>query len=270
MSINLRRSKSRGSEGRWAWGRPIGPFLIIGAVWTVLWIAMRPPLATFPSPQAVLGSFWDLIRDGTLMKDILASLGRIGLASLFSIATGLTLGLMAGVYRRLGEFLEPLSVFFMGLDGVVWIPLALIWFGIGTTMFVFIIWQSMVFLIFANVVLGVRSVPPTLVAGVETLGGKRRHVILHVLLPGAMPHIMSGVRSSLGFGWRALIVGEIIGAASGLGHLIFQAKEFLRTDVILVGIITIGMIWILIDSLVLAKIERVTIERWGLMSTGGE
>ena len=247
---------------------PTLPFLVILILWAGIWAITRPPLASLPSPQAVGQAYWGLLHDGTLTRDILASLGRIGLAGFLAIATGVSLGLLAGMYRRLGEFLEPLAVFFMGLDGVVWIPLALIWFGIGMATFVFIIWQSMFFLIFANTVLGVRSVSPMLTAGIKTLGGRRRHVMLDVLLPGAMPYIMSGVRSSLGFGWRALIVGEIIGAVSGLGHLIFQAKEFLRTDVILVGIITIGMIWIAIDSLVLARIERLTVERWGLV-TGG-
>jgi NitT/TauT family transport system permease protein/taurine transport system permease protein len=112
-------------------------------------------------------------------------------------------------------------------------------------------------------VLGVRSVPRIMEQAVRTLGGGYAVLIRDVFVPGALPHIMSGVRSGLGFGWRALIAAELIAATSGLGFLIYDASNFLRSDKILVGILIIGAIWMVLDNVVLKPLERRTVERWG-------
>ena len=108
--------------------------------------------------------------------------------------------------------------------------------------------------------------------GVQTcalpiLGGSRRHVIFQVLIPGALPSIVTGIRMSIGFGWRALIAAEMIATTTGLGFLIYNAANFHQSDTILVGIVTIGLLWLATDRLVLQPLERRTIERWGLVSS---
>jgi NitT/TauT family transport system permease protein/taurine transport system permease protein len=113
----------------------------------------------------------------------------------------------------------------------------------------------------------VRSVPRIFEQSVRTLGGSRRHVILQVLIPGAMPNIVTGLRMSISFGWRALIAAEMIATSTGLGFLIYNAQNFHQSDAILVGIIAIGILWLATDRLVLQPLERWTIERWGLVST---
>jgi NitT/TauT family transport system permease protein/taurine transport system permease protein len=122
--------------------------------------------------------------------------------------------------------------------------------------------------VFFNTLVGVRTVPKIFENAVLTLGGGRRHVIFEVLLPGAMPSIVTGIRMSIGFGWRALIAAEMIATTTGLGFLIYDASNFHQTDTILVGILTIGTLWLATDRLVLQPLERRTIERWGLVSTG--
>jgi NitT/TauT family transport system permease protein/taurine transport system permease protein len=102
---------------------------------------------------------------------------------------------------------------------------------------------------------------------VRTLGGSRRHVILQVMIPGAMPSIVTGIRMSIGFGWRALIAAEMIATTTGLGFMIFNAGNFHRTDTIVLGIITIGLLWLATDRLLLQPLERWTIERWGLVTS---
>jgi taurine transport system permease protein len=102
---------------------------------------------------------------------------------------------------------------------------------------------------------------------VRTLGGSRRDVVLHVLIPGALPSIVTGLRLAIGFGWRALIAAEMIATSTGLGFLIYNASNFHQTDTILVGIIAIGLLWLVTDRLLLQPLERRTIERWGLVST---
>ena len=152
-------------------------------------------------------------------------------------------------------------------SGIAWLPLAITWFGLGWTSVTFIMFNTIFFLVFFNTLVGVRAVPRIFEHAVRTLGGSRRHVIFQVLIPGALPSIVTGIRMSIGFGWRALIAAEMIATSTGLGFLIYNAANFHQSDTILVGIVTIGLLWLATDRLVLQPLERRTIERWGLVSS---
>ncbi|HZV48829.1 MAG TPA: ABC transporter permease [Candidatus Dormibacteraeota bacterium] len=243
------------------------PFAGLLAAWWAITNLVHVSMATLPSPAAVWAAASGLWSTGELQTDILTSLGRIALGAGVSIVLGIGLGLIAGLNRPLGDLLLPLASFFNSVSGIAWIPLAITWFGLGTVAVTFIIVNAVFFLIFFNTVLGVRSVPRIMEQAVRTLGGGYRELILHVFLPGALPHIMSGIRSGLGFGWRALIAAELIAATSGLGFLIYDASNFLRSDRILTGILIIGVIWMIIDNLALKPLERRTVERWGTVRT---
>jgi taurine transport system permease protein len=243
------------------------PFALTLFVW---WAVSHQPgvrPATLPRPEAVLGALAGLVSRGELQTDILVSLGRIALATAISIVLGVGLGLLAALNRPVSDLLSPLATFFNSVSGIAWIPLAITWFGLGTAAVTFIIVNAIFFLIFFNTVLGVRSVPRIMEQAVQTLGGGRLALIRDVFLPGALPYIMSGVRSGLGFGWRALIAAELIAATSGLGFLIFDASNFFRPDEILAGILVIGVIWMAMDGLILRPLERRTILRWGTVSS---
>ena len=243
------------------------PFAVTLAGW---WIVSHEPgvrPATLPRPEAVAAALAGLVARGDLQADILVSLGRIATATLVSIVLGVGLGLLAALNRPLRDLLTPLATFFNSVSGIAWIPLAITWFGLGTAAVTFIIVNAIFFLVFFNTVLGVRSVPRIMEQAVQTLGGGRVALVRDVFLPGALPYIMSGVRSGLGFGWRALIAAELIAATSGLGFLIFDASNFFRTDEILGGILVIGVIWMAMDGLVLRPLERRTILRWGMVSS---
>jgi taurine transport system permease protein len=246
---------------------PLAPFAGLLLVWTVGWLLARPSLATLPSVAQVAEALWSLARSGELWEHVAASFSRWGLALATAAVTGVGLGVLAGLNRVVATMLEPLATFFTAMSGIVWLPLAIVWFGIGTGMVVFVIWNSMFFVIFGNTLLGVRSVPRTLEDAVRTLGAGRVHVITRVIVPGALPHVLAGIRAGLGFGWRALIAAEIIGASAGLGAMIFSATEFLRSDVILAGNLVIGLAGLAVDLLVMAPLERRTIERWGMVTT---
>jgi NitT/TauT family transport system permease protein/taurine transport system permease protein len=219
-----------------------------------------------PSPLAGADALRELVLDGRLMRNILDSIGRLSLGIVVSVAMALSLGLIMGLNRGLAEFLEPLVSFLNALSGIAWIPLSIVWFGIGPKSVTFIIWNSIFFLVLFNTMLGVKAVPQIFEHAVLTMGGSRWRVIRDVLLPGALPNIVLGLRMGIGFGWRALIAAEMIGATSGLGFMIFEASQFYRSDVILAGIIVIGIIWLCTDHLVLVPLERWTIERWGLVN----
>jgi NitT/TauT family transport system permease protein/taurine transport system permease protein len=246
--------------------RGVVPFAVLLTAWMLAARARLVPPVFLPSPGEVGTTAWEMLRDGSLLVNIGASLGRVGVAVLVSVPLAVVLGVFVGLQRRLAPLIEPVAGFFNALSGIAWLPLAVTWFGLGWVSVTFILFNTIFFLVFFNTLVGVRTVPRIFEQAVRTLGGSRRHVILQVLIPGAMPNIVTGIRMSIGFGWRALIAAEMIATSTGLGFLIYNASNFHQSDTILVGIITIGTLWLATDRLALQPLERWTVERWGLVS----
>ena len=254
--------------GALALGRGAAPFALILIAWALATRFSVVPPIFLPPLGDVAGTAWVMLKDGSLWVNIGASLGRVLVSLVISVPLAVGLGIFVGLRRRLSPVIEPIAGFFNSLSGIAWLPLAVTWFGLGWVSVTFIMFNTVFFLVFYNTLVGVRSVPRIFEHAVSTLGGSRRHVITQVLIPGAMPNIVTGIRMSIGFGWRALIAAEMIATSTGLGFLIYNASNFHQTDTILVGIVTIGILWLLTDRLVLQPIERWTVERWGLVSTG--
>jgi NitT/TauT family transport system permease protein/taurine transport system permease protein len=260
------RSSPRRALDRLAWrALPLAPFAFLLTAWAVYWAIARPTAATLPAIQDVAGAMWELAVKGELAIHVLASLWRLLLGSLLGVLTGVIGGFIVGLNRPISEFLSPLIVFFNAISGIVWLPLVIGWLGIGTALAVFLIWNTVFFIVFQNTVLGVQLVPQVYEQSVQALGGGRWETIRTVILPGALPYILTGLRSGLGFGWRALIAAELVGATTGLGQMIFGATEYHRSDIIIGGCLIIGTIAIAMDRWLLLPIERRTIERWGLV-----
>ena len=245
---------------------PAVPVLLIASVWSAYHYIARPPASILPSIPDVVAAIIDLARSGQLLTDVLASLWRLLLGASLGIVTGVAAGFLTGLNRPFAEFLNPLLVFFNAISGIVWLPLMIGWLGIGTALAVFLIWNSVFFIVFQNTVLGVQLVPAALEQSVATLGAGRWETIRSVTFPGALPYILSGVRSGLGFGWRALIAAELVGATTGLGKMIFNAADFSRSDIIIAGCLIIGLIAMAMDRWLLLPIERRTVQRWGMVA----
>ena len=246
---------------------PAAPFAAVLAMWAVYWQIARPPAATLPSILAVVQVVGDIAGDGRLGANVLASLWRLLLGASLGILTGVVAGFATGLYRGISEFLGPLVIFFNAISGIVWLPLMIGWLGIGTALAVFVIWNTVFFIVFQNTVLGVQLVPELLEQSVRALGASRFETLRSVTLPGALPHILAGIRSGLGFGWRALIAAELVGTTTGIGQMIFSAAEYSRSDVIIVGCLIIGCIAMAMDRWLLLPIERRTVQRWGLVAS---
>ncbi len=230
--------------------------LVTGAGWV-------RPLA-LASPWAVADVLVAGVRDGSLFGHIVASLGRLVTGTVVAGAGGIALGLAAGMWRPLASFVEPLAGFFNALSGIVWLPLAITWFGLTWRTVLFVIGNSVFFIVFFNTLVGVRAVPRLYEQAVLTIGAPWWRVLWDVLIPGALPGIIVGIRLGMGFGWRALIAAEMVAVTRGLGFMIFNAANYLRTDIILAGILVIGVVAIVLDSLVLVPLERATVRRWGV------
>jgi ABC-type nitrate/sulfonate/bicarbonate transport system permease component len=200
-----------------------------------------------------------------LSTHILSSLGRVILAAAIGLPIGIAFGVLAGMNRFVSGLLEPIAIFFNSISGIAWIPLAIVWFGVGWVTTLFIMLNTIVWLMFFNTMLGVRGISRVLEQSVLTMGGSRWDVIRHVYLPGAMPSMITGMRMSMGFGWRALIAAEMIGGDSGLGFMIFTSAEEFKIEEVFLGVIIISIIWMATDRYLLQPLERYTIERWGLV-----
>src|SRR5688572_10603644 len=247
--------------------RGLLPFVVLIALWAALTHSGVVAEIFLPRPEEVARTGWAMALDGSLAMNIAASLGRVFVGLVVSVPLAIGAGVLVGLSRRLAVVLEPVAGFFNALSGIAWLPLAVTWFGLGWGSVTFIMVNTIFFLVFFNTLVGVRTVPRVFEHAVRTLGGSRRHLILQVLIPGAMPSIVAGIRMSIGFGWRALIAAEMIATSTGLSFLLYNAQNFHQTDTILVGIITIGLLWLATDRLLLQPLERWTIERWGLVSS---
>ncbi len=234
------------------------------AVWYALTASGWVKPFALASPVAVATVLVDGIRDRTLLGHLGISLARLVVGMIVAGTAGIALGVLVGISRPLAMFVEPLAGFFNALSGIVWLPLAITWFGLTWKTVLFVIGNGIFFTVFFNTLVGVRSVPRLYEHAILTLGASRWRMLRDVLLPGAFPGIVTGIRLGLGFGWRALIAAELVAVTQGLGFMIFSAANYLRTDIILAGILVIGVVAIAMDSLILVPIERVTVLRWGM------
>jgi NitT/TauT family transport system permease protein/taurine transport system permease protein len=266
--FSARRGAARRHVERLIWRLlPLLPLAAMLLGWTIYWNVAHPVAATLPPLSGVISAFVELVASGRLIDDIAASLLRLVLGASIGIVTGVLAGFLIGLNRNAAAFFSPLIVFFNAISGIVWLPLMIGWLGIGTALAVFLIWNSVFFIVFQNTVLGVQLVPEFYEQGVRALGAGRFETLRSVTLPGALPHILAGIRSGLGFGWRALIAAELVGATTGLGQLIFAAAEYSRSDIIIVGCLIIGCIAMAMDRWLLLPIERRTVQRWGLVAS---
>ena len=243
----------------------VTPLLVLVALWAVVVPLFHINARIFPSVGAVGAAGLESIRDGTLINHVGASLLRVGLGTLIGVVTAVPLGIAMGVSPAISTFLTPLFRFFSVLAGIAWIPIATLWFGYGFGAIIFVIFNAVFFVVAYNTLLGVSTIPYALRNAAASLGAGRWALLTEVLLPGALPNIVTGIRTGLGFAWRGLIAAEMIATNVGLGYMLFVARDFYRTEVIVLGMIVIGTLWLLIDRLLLVPLERSTIERWGMV-----
>jgi NitT/TauT family transport system permease protein len=216
--------------------------------WAVTAVGIIDPLF-LPGPGSVLRRFWLWLRDGELLKDAGISTFRVFAGFVASAVVALPLGLFIGAYKPVRAFLEPLLEFARYLPAVAFVPVVLLWSGIGEASKITVIWIGTFFQMVIMLSEDVARVPLPQVEAARTLGAKGREVIWLVLLRSAMPAMFDTLRITLGWAWTYLVVAEMVAANSGLGYAILKAQRFLQTDRIFVGIIVIGLIGLGTDQL---------------------
>jgi NitT/TauT family transport system permease protein/taurine transport system permease protein len=239
------------------------PLAVLGGVWAGVASLHLYPDYLFPSPHQVFAKGWDMTLSGEIFRHSAASMYRLGLGFVVGLGLALPLGILIGVNRTASALFMPPITFFQAIPGLAWVPLAILWLGLGPAAVTFIIFNSVFFPIVFNTILGIRSIPENMVNAALCLGASPWVLVREVYLPGALPSIVAGVRLGAGYGWRALIGGEMIATSTGLGFMIFDARQFLGTDVVILGMVVIGILWLVLDSLILRPLEKRTVIRWG-------
>jgi NitT/TauT family transport system permease protein/taurine transport system permease protein len=254
-----RRMREAASRAAWF----VSPFLLLIALWAVIIPAAGVSPRTFPSLPAVWSTFVEMTLDGSLLANTGASLVRVLVGAGLAMLVGVPFGILMGMSKAVAGFFEPLLRFSVALAGIAWIPIATLAFGYGEGAVIFIVFNAVFFAIVYQTLLGVRQIPTSLLRAARSLGAGPVRMFFEVYLPGAMPGIAVGARTGMGFAWRGLIAAEIIATSLGLGYTLFLARQYYETDVIILVMIVIGVLWLIMDRLILVPVERRTIARWG-------
>ena len=246
--------------------RALVPFIPIVALWAIVAETEVFPRVFFPGPAEVVRSFLTLTYKGILPAYLEDSLVRLAVGAIAGMALGIPLGILVGLSATAHRVLWPVLLFFQAIGDIAWLPILLIWSGFGLTTMTFIIVYTVLFPVVLNTVLGVRSVPTDMHRAAQSLGASRARILWEVVLPGALPNIITGLRNGLGYGWRALIAAEMIVGTSGIGFMMFDARRSGSVVEIMLGMIVLGLLWYVVDAWILAPIERATGQRWGMVT----
>jgi ABC-type nitrate/sulfonate/bicarbonate transport system permease component len=209
----------------------------------------------FPTPSHVVRTMGRLIASGDLFIHIGSSLRRVCIGYLMAVLMAIPLGIAIGWWKRVESLVDPLVNTLRPIPPLAWIPISILWFGIGDAQNAFIIWLCAFFPILLNTTAGVKAIDPMHIRAALCLGATRMALFRRIILNGALPTIVTGLRIGLGIGWMGLVAAELVAAPSGLGYLISDARSLLATDVVVVGMVTIGLLGLLID-LAMRRVAR--------------
>ena len=237
------------------WVRLAGPLLVLAA-WEIAVTWLGVSRLTLSSPGDVARTGWQLIEDGTLWTALGVSLQRVAIGLAIGVPAGAALALLSGLFPAGERLIDPVVQMFRTMPALALVPLFILWFGIGEQPKVLLVALAVSFPVYINLYAGIRGVDERLVEAGRVFGLGRFRLIRDVILPGALPSFLVGLRFSLGIAWIVLVASEQINATSGLGYMMLNAQNLLQTDVIFVGLIVYSLLGLFSDLLVRL------LERW--------
>jgi len=232
------------------------PFGLGLVVWAGLSVTGHLNAFVLPSPAAVFRALVMGFSSGELLTDMGSSLQRVGVGFIISLLTAVPLGILLGISPRARSLLDPVIKFVRPIPPIAWIPLAILWFGIGNGPSYFLTMVASFFPILTNTMTGVENVSRQHLAVAHCFQASRRSIFCDIILPSSIPMLISGIRTGFGFAWMAVVAAEMIATRSGLGYLIYTSQDLLRTDRVLVGMLVIGLIGLLVDMLIVYVKDR--------------
>ncbi len=236
--------------------------LVILGAWWIASAAGAFPVGTVPSPPEVGTAFAEEIASGRLITDIIASLYRVAWGFTGGVLAAVPLGLVIGRSLATRQALLPWVNFFRSLSPIAWIPFAIVWFGVGDPPAIFILFIAVFFQITLATSAAVATVPKIYYRVAEDMGLSDADLLFKITLPAIMPQLVTALRVAIGVAWMVVVAAEMIAVRSGLGYLIVDARNGLRMDLVVCGMITIGAIGIGLDVL-FARLTRIPSVRWG-------
>jgi NitT/TauT family transport system permease protein len=222
--------------------------------------------ALLPTLPTVARTLAGMLLDGSMLGHAFSTMYRVAFGFCLAIVIGLPLGILMGRMRAVENFFMPLASALMPIPSLAWVPVFILWFGIGNTTTILVVFYAATFPMMLNAWSGVRSVNPLWLRAAGAMGADEKRLFWKVIIPGASPFIITGLRQAFLRSWIAVVGAEIIAASDwGLGWVIFDAKEFLNADVMIASLAVIGFIGFVFERLVFGSLERATILRWGMV-----
>jgi len=240
---------------------PFSAAAVLLVVWTLA--ARSQTSGLFPDPFQVLSGLVELLRKGLLAKYVVASLFRVTWGYLLAVVTAVPLGLLLGWFKRGEQALNPLLQLLRPISPLAWIPISILWFGVGDVAAIFLIFLASFLPLVMAAMNAVRNVPTTLLRAGRNFGLSNRRLLVDVILPAALPQLIVALRISLGVAWLVVVAAEMIAVNSGLGFLIVDARNAgNRYDLVVAGMVMIGLIGLVLDVSI-RRLERLKALRWG-------
>lgn len=248
-------------------GLPVATFAVIAVAWQLFATYGGYSHKLVPGLGAIAAAFLRLSGNGIMLSATVATLYRLAGGFVIAAIVGVALGIAMGRRQWVEDTLLPIVTFLYPIPGLAYAPLFVLWFGLGDLPTILLVGVASCFTVIINTWKGVKAVKPVWLRSAEVMGARDRDMFRRVVLPGALPYVLIGLRLGLAQAWRILIAVEMLMSVQrGLGWLIFGAQTFLNTDVMLASIGMIGIIGILLERQVFARIERWTVVRWGMVT----
>jgi ABC-type nitrate/sulfonate/bicarbonate transport system permease component len=230
---------------------PLISFGVVILLWHVVVKAGLLQELVMPSPWTVAKAFYKFFKEGEFFIHLWASFIRIITGFSIGAFFGVIFGILVGHFRLFERFFDPLIQALRPIPIAAWLPLAIVWFGIGDKPGIFLIVIGVFFPVFINTVHGVKFTQPILIRAAHMLGATPGRLLVYVVLPAALPNILTGIRIGLGLAWVCVVISELLGVTAGLGFVIWDAQVYLHTEKVIVGMIVIGIMGMLTDRIVL-------------------
>ena len=240
---------------------PLLTFFFIFLVWDSITRYSDWSAQVFPGPMVVLKSFQDLVEDSSLLKHSVASLYRVTLGFYLAVLLGVPLGILLGRMTVAKSLINPLIQFLRPISPLAWIPLAMLWFGIGDTPAIFLIFLASFFPLVVATAVAVESINPMYFQVAANFNFSRYEVISKIVVPAIIPDVVTAIRLTVAIAWLVVVAAEMIAVQSGLGYLIVDSRNALRMDNVMVGMITIGLIGLLLD-IIMIRVTSVDYLKW--------
>ena len=250
-----------------SFARGVGGVLALMAIWETFARSGMYSTAMTPPLESIATIMWGMLLDGSLLKNAFATLVRVFIGLSISFVVAVPLGvLMARHWVAERIFLPVLSVL-LPIPSLAWVPLFILWFGIGDTATILVVVYASIFPMVYSMWTGVRAVNPLWLRAATVMGADETALFRKVIWPGSLPYLITGLRLSFGRAWIGVIGGELLASPKlGLGEIIFNAAEFLNAGIMLSTLIGIGAIGVFFERFVFQTLEQVTVRRWGMVA----